>query len=212
MPRAKRAPGKLAARVKQVKSFSNEMKDKAKEEAKDFTISYHNAVSGAKLDRGYKKTSRKARRLIKKTEKGKIGEFKGDSVDLSRKRKAVKQIASSMDTKLTGRALKKNAKKKYAQIKEREKQKANPKYAQRQMENRQYDAQAANPIRTTSSGQLSAKQRQMVCPQTGTGGASGCLTQNSPGGKKSMSKKTKTSTATKSTKTTAVKKASPRKK
>jgi hypothetical protein len=212
MPRAKRAPGKLAARVKQVKTFSREMKDKAKEEARDFTVAYRDAVSGPKLDAGYKKSARIARRVTKKAAKGKIGEYKGESIDLSRKRKAVKQIASSMNTSLTGRALKKNAKTKYAQIKEREKQKANPKYAQRQMENRQYDAQAANPIRTTSSGQLSAKQRQMVCPQTGTGGASGCLTQNSPGGKKSMSKKTKTPTVRKSTKTTAVKKAAPRKK
>lgn len=131
MATSRRAPGKMAARFKKVKSASQQIKDKAKKEARDFTMAYQENT-GSKLDRGYKKSARIARRVERKTQGGKITEYKGESIDLSRKRKAVKQIASSMNTSLTGRELKKNAKKKYAQIKEVAKQKANPGYAARQ--------------------------------------------------------------------------------
>ena len=188
MPGPKRAPGKLAARVKQVKSFSNEMKEKAKKEARDFTMSYRDAASGSKLDRGYKKSARVARRLTKKAEKGKVGEFAGETVDFTKRRKAISTISQNLNTSATGKRRKEVATNYYKALKTRAKMEANPKYAARINENKRYGAAKANPISVTSSGQLSARQRQMVCPQTGTGGASGTLTCN-PGGKKSMGKK-----------------------
>lgn len=176
----RRAPGKLAARISQARSFSNEMKDKAKQEARDFSMSYRDAVSGPKLDAGYKKSARIARRAERKASKGKVADFRGQSIDMSRRKKAISQISEGLNTAATGKARKKIATTYYKATKERAKIAANPKYAARVSEKKRSLAQQANPISSAPKGRLSAAQQQRVCPQGG-----GCA----PGGKKSMKKR-----------------------
>lgn len=201
---SKRAPGKLAARVKQAKVFTRKMKDKAIQEGKDFTMAYQDAT-GSKLDRGYKKSARIARRVNRKKSKGKVAEFRGETIDLSRRKKAISQISENLKTNLTGKERKAVATRYYKATKISAKMKANPKYAARVNANKRAAAAQANPISLGAPKTVTTAEMQRGCPQSG--GAS-CT----PGGKKSMSKKTKTSTATRTTKTAAVKKASPRKK
>lgn len=183
MSRPKRAPGKLAARIKQVKSFSNEMKDKAKQEARDFSMSYHEIVAGPKLDKGYKKLNRIARRVERKSSKGKVADFRGESIDMSRRKKAISQISENLNTSATGKARKKVATTYYKATKERAKIAANPKYAARVSEKKRAMAAQANPVSLGAPKKVTTAQMQRGCPQGG-GGAS-CA----PGGKKSMAKK-----------------------
>ena len=135
---------------------------------------------GLEHSKPYKKSARIARRAERKASKGKIADFRGQSIDMSRRKKAISQISEGLNTAATGKARKKIATTYYKATKERAKIAANPKYAARVSEKKRSLAQQANPISSAPKGRLSAAQQQRVCPQGG-----GCA----PGGKKSMKKR-----------------------
>ena len=127
MATQRKAPGKLAARVKQVKTAAGKAKKKVQQEARDFTYAY----SDAGLTSGYKKSGRIARRAARSAKKSNSVEYKGETVDLRKKRKAVKQISENLNTSATGRDRKKLAKSTYKSLNQRTKTAQNVRKASR---------------------------------------------------------------------------------
>jgi hypothetical protein len=127
MATQRKAPGKLAARVKQVKTVAGKAKKKVQQEARDFTYAY----SDAGLTSSYKESGRIARRAARSANRANPVEYKGETVDLRKKRKAVKQISENLNTSATGRERKKLAKSTYKSLNQRTKTAQNVRKAAR---------------------------------------------------------------------------------